>query len=183
MKKLIAFLSFAVSLTVSIYSFGVFECFDSYHAGLRRCMQVFDSEKRQLCFWGERETLKSSLETVAADKYSSIYGAKIITVGFFRNEKPMVSSCEQFSVPASGIYNLAVINGSPMDRRSQAKAFSISIYDGKKMIPVLSINGSGQTLENEIRLETGMNYLITVDELMPAASYITVIVSDKKIKT
>jgi hypothetical protein len=179
--------SFAVStlialVSLSVFSFGVAECLDSYFAGLQKCLQTFDIQKRHSCFWGEAETLKASLESVAGDKQSSFYGAKIVEVAFFRNENTTVTSCEPFSVEVTGMYTFTVVSGSPLDKkRSKPKTFAISVSEGKKSVPVIKFSESNQEMSKEIELKKGKKYLIVADELTPAASYITVIVSDKEI--
>jgi len=173
MKKFHAMAFLAGLVAASSFAFGVYECLDSYNKGLMKCFSVFDDQKRTSCYWGETETLKASLEASTA--------AKICSVGFFRNERILVSTCESFAVPSSGTYILTVVNGNPLDKRGTAKSCSLSIWDGKSLTPLAEFKNSEPRLEKEIKLEAGRNYLVSADDITPVASYVTTIISEKKL--
>lgn len=183
MKKQTLFAFLSAFIAVSCFSFGVYECLDSYHGALMKCLSVYDNQKRQDCYWKEADNLRASLESAAADKSTTLYGTKIISVGFFRNEVNMVSACESFTVPSTGKYYLTILNGNPRDKKSRAQECSLFLWDGKALLPLAKFGQSEQKTEMEIVLETGKTYLISAEEIVPVASYVTTIISDRKLNT
>ena len=181
MKKQTLFALLSTLLAVSCFSFGIYECMDSHNSALMKCLSVYNDERRLSCFWGVTETLKASLESAAKDKTSPMWKAEILSVGFFRNERNIISTGEEFAVGKTGTYFLSVANGNPLDKKSRAERYSLSLWDGEKMTSLGVSVKDDCGLEKELSLETGKNYTIIVDELAPVASYITTIVSDRKL--
>lgn len=183
MKKQTLFAVLSAFLAVSCFSFGVYECLDSYHRALIKCLSVYDDQKRQDCYWAETENFRASLEAAAADKSTTLLGTKVISVGFFRNEIKLVSACESFSVPSTGTYYLTVLNGNPHDRKGRAETCALLLWDGKVLRSLAKFGQAEQKTEKEIALEAGKTYLISADEISPVASYVITIISDRKLNT
>ncbi len=133
--------------------------------------------------WGNTETLKKSLNLIFETIKKSSF--RVYYCGFFRNEgRRILSINDPFSVPQEGEYFLTVLNGNPRDKRSRAKMLRILLHNDKTSEKILEESdfSKEEKTTRKIKLEGGINYSLSIEQIEPIPSYITVLVSSNPIE-
>jgi len=183
MKRMVTVALFLVCC-LSVFSNNLRDCLADYSPKLAECVKVFNQDARETCIWGAKETLRAEIDAMTRQKGSDLEGASVLLVAFFRNEgKRIITECDELTVPRTGDYYFTFFNGTPTDSIGPADSVSFSVSEGGKKQRLIEQKGMGKNelFDAAMRLEKGKRYAIVMEELKPVASYVTVIVTDKKL--
>lgn len=145
------------------------------------CTTVYNSSNREKCIWGSLETLRVAINEKTKDNKTPFFNAKLYSLSFFRNEKSIILTVgdNKFKADAQNV-RFTLINGSPNDINSKTNYVKISLFDGKKTIPLFEEKGIDKdVIFFSAIVEKGKEYSIIVEEIYPIASYFTLISSNK----
>ncbi len=172
-------------LSFSFFSLPLKDFLSDYYSAISECVYIFDENYREKCVLGVVENFKTTLLEKSKDKNSSLFGAKILSVSFFRNERKTILFVpgEAFEVDSSGKYSFTFINGTPSEKKSKVRSLKILLWDGKRANAIFESNdlSSKELFDFDAELDKGVQYTFIVEDFVPVASYFTIVVTDKKI--